>query len=201
MPLSCSLAILAPDSHSAYGELVQKYFVAQGIANGHTVCVVHDDPLSFVKRCMWMPASRSSQVDDDDAAQSGERIKIAWRYEQMKKFETTVNNLYVPVLAESERMTISPRSADDFCSVFDLTCGIPVSVIDEARDAKRLIPFNLTMDMDLTPSMDECMRQMEHVLATTSSTEVVRLSILDLGSPDWGEHCPTVRDTSSSRCN
>lgn len=102
MPLSCSLAILAPDSHSAYGELVQKYFIAQGIVSGHKVCIVHEDALSFVKECMWMPTSNPndlvSVLDEDDAVQSSEKIKIAWRYEQMKKFETTVNNQYVPVL-------------------------------------------------------------------------------------------------------
>lgn len=99
VPLSCSLAVLAPDSQSAYGELVQKYFVAQGIASGHKVCIVHEDAPSFVKECMWMPTSSSNHpttiVGEDDAVQSGDKIKIAWRYEQMKKFETTVTNLYV----------------------------------------------------------------------------------------------------------
>lgn len=96
IPLSCSLAVLAPDSQSAYGELVQKYFITQGIANDHKVCIVHEDALSFVKECIWMPTPRSNHptplVDEDDAVQSGEKIKIAWRYEQMKKFETTVTN-------------------------------------------------------------------------------------------------------------
>lgn len=99
VPLSCSLAILAPDSQSAYGELVQKYFVAQGIANGHTVCVVREDALSFVAECMWSPTSRSNHpMDEDDVVENGEKITIAWRYEQMKRFETTVTNPYVPIL-------------------------------------------------------------------------------------------------------
>lgn len=101
MPLSCSLVVLAPDSQSAYGELVQKYFVAQGITSGHKVCIVHEDGLSFAKECMWIPTSSSNDpmpmLDEDDAVQSVEKIKIAWRYEQMKKFETTVANLYVPI--------------------------------------------------------------------------------------------------------
>jgi len=102
VPLSCSLAVLAPDAYSAYGELVQKYFVAQGIASGHKVCIVHEDALSFAKECMWTPIASPNDpiamLDEDEAVQSGEKIKIAWRYEQMKKFETTVSSLYVPVL-------------------------------------------------------------------------------------------------------
>ncbi|KAH0838463.1 PAXNEB-domain-containing protein [Lanmaoa asiatica] len=178
VPLSCSLVVLAPDSQSAYGELVQKYFVAQGIASGHKVCIVHEDALSFVKECMWMPMSSSNHpmpvVDEDDAVQSGDKIKIAWRYEQMKKFETTVTNL----------------STDHFCDTFDLTCRIPMSVIDEARSAKRLIPLNLSINNELESSMDGRIKQIKHVLATTPSTEVVRLCIAALGSPEWGEHCP-----------
>ncbi|KAF8140080.1 PAXNEB-domain-containing protein [Boletus edulis] len=180
MPLSCSLAVLAPDSHSAYGELVQKYFVAQGIASGHKVCIVHEDAMSFVKECMWMPASNPNDpmltLDEDDGAQNGEKIKIAWRYEQMKKFETTVTNLL--------------RPADRFCEPFDLTRRIPMSVIDDAYDAKKLIPLNLAINNDLTSSMDGLVKRIKHVLATTPSTEVVRLCITSLGSPEWGEYCP-----------
>lgn len=35
--------------------------------------------------------------DDDKATQHDDKIKIAWRYEQMKKFQTTVpsSNAYV----------------------------------------------------------------------------------------------------------
>lgn len=98
VPLSCLLAVLAPDSQSAYGELVQKYFVAQGIARRQHVCIVYEDALSFVNECMWMPTNHPMPtVDEDDAVQEGDKIKIAWRYEQMKKFETSVTNLYVPV--------------------------------------------------------------------------------------------------------
>ncbi|KAG8219967.1 PAXNEB-domain-containing protein [Butyriboletus roseoflavus] len=198
VPLSCSLAVLAPDSQTAYGELVQRYFVAQGIARRHRVCIVHEDALSFVKECMWMPTSSSNHpmplVDEDDAVQNGEKIKIAWRYEQMKNFETTMR-------ADGGLVTISLRSADHFCDTFDLTCRIPVSVLDEARDAKRLIPLNLTIDNNFELSMDGRIKQIKQVLATMPSTEVVRLCIPALGSPEWGEHCPAVRDIFLSRCS
>ena len=98
LPLSCSLLVLAPDSHSAYGELVQKYFIAQGLACGQTVCVVDDDAEAFVAECMWTPSASApfahAAVADDEPAEDapGEdaQIKIAWRYERMGKFQTTV---------------------------------------------------------------------------------------------------------------
>lgn len=96
--------------------------------------------------------------------------------------------------ADGGLVMIGLRSADHFCDTFDLTCRIPASVIDEAHNAKRLITLNLTINNDLESSMDGRMKQIKHVLATTPSTEVVRVCIPALGSPEWGEHCPAVRD-------
>lgn len=98
-------------------------------------------------------------------------------------------------------MTFSLRSADHFCDTFDLTSRIPMSAIDEVHTAKRLIPLNLNIDNDLASSMDGLVKQIKHVLATTPSTEVVRLCIAALGAPEWGEHYPAVGDTFLSGCN
>lgn len=118
MPLSCSLAILAPDNHSAYGELVQKYFVSQGIASGQQVCIVDDDGLSFAKDCMWMPVGSSTNsfgVNDDEekSVQSDERIKIAWRYERMKHFQTTVSSGSDSYASRLIRLSLSYISPTD----------------------------------------------------------------------------------------
>lgn len=115
LPLSCSLLALAPDVHSAYGELVVKYFAAQGLACGQRVCIVDTRPDSFLSECMWVPGSnipaptastnspepsQSSAAEDEEDERASEhdtKIKIAWRYEQMKQFQTTVqsSNQYV----------------------------------------------------------------------------------------------------------
>jgi elongator complex protein 4 len=100
LPLSCSLLVLCPDLHSAYGELVQKYFIAQGLACGQNVCIIEDDAREFVKDCMWMPGTATAaglsnngangEEDEKAEQQYGDKIKIAWRYEQMKQFQTTI---------------------------------------------------------------------------------------------------------------
>lgn len=98
-------------------------------------------------------------------------------------------------------VTVSFRPADHFCDTFDLTCRIPLSVIEEVHNAKRLIPLDLTINNDLASSMDGLVNQIKHVLATTPLTEVVRLCIAALGSPEWGECCPAVRDKILPKCN
>jgi elongator complex protein 4 len=107
LPLSCSQLIIAPDIHSAYGELVQKYFISQGLAVGQNVCVVNEKARDFLEGCMWLPEPNNNtpsahpaaaeDEDDETTKKHDDKIKIAWRYEQMKQFQTTVSssNQYV----------------------------------------------------------------------------------------------------------
>ena len=98
LPLSCSALTLAPDLHSAYGDLVHNYFLAQGLAVGHNIVLVDEEPLRVFDECMWTPAPFVAEQDrrELEADQHEEKIKIAWRYETMKQFQTTVeSNQYV----------------------------------------------------------------------------------------------------------
>jgi elongator complex protein 4 len=100
LPLTCSLVIAAPDVHSSYGELVLRYFVSQGLVSGHRVCLIggsEDELGRFVRDCVWLPKDFHFNVDDDEEGEGKEvdlqKVKIAWRYEKMKQFKTTVGNL------------------------------------------------------------------------------------------------------------
>lgn len=109
LPLSCSMVIAAPDLHSSYGDLVQKYYVAEGLACGHRVCVIDAFAEDFLKDLMWYPKTSTLTAapsvttvqtentlggdledDEDRLAETDRKVKIAWRYEQMKTFQTTV---------------------------------------------------------------------------------------------------------------
>lgn len=111
LPLSCSLLVFAPDAHSAYGELVLKYYASQGLASGQRVCIVDARPDTFLSECMWTlgsngtvpsahsgeptptPPTSAEDEEDERASEYDAKIKIAWRYEQMKQFQTTVPSL------------------------------------------------------------------------------------------------------------
>ena len=98
LPLSCSALTLAPDFHSAYGDLVHNYFLAQGLAVGHDIVLIDEEPLRVFDECMWTPVSFVAEQDKKEleADQHEEKIKIAWRYETMKQFQTTIeSNQYV----------------------------------------------------------------------------------------------------------
>jgi elongator complex protein 4 len=98
LPLSCSLLVIAPDTHSSYGELVQKYFISQGLVAGQKVCVVDEEPEQFVSKCMWpsngapSPAVTTAEENDEmDETNHEPKVTIAWRYEHLKQFQTTVS--------------------------------------------------------------------------------------------------------------
>ena len=101
LPLGHVFTILAPDVHSAWGELVSRYYVSQGLATDQAVCLVEDNPNVFLEACMWLPgASRSkselghetTQLEEHEESHKGEEVKIAWRYEKMEQFRTTVDH-------------------------------------------------------------------------------------------------------------
>lgn len=98
--LGTVLVALAPDVHSAWGTLLQRYVVAQGISLGQSVHVVSDSSKSFVEGCMWRagskdienlpPSSTTNTGEPEEPLGPGDNIKIAWRYEKMQQFQTSV---------------------------------------------------------------------------------------------------------------
>lgn len=203
LPISCSLLILAPDLHSAYGTLVQNYFVAQGLASGQTTCVVDENSIGIFEDCMWVPATGPIMEDkqEQDAAQQDEKIKIAWRYETMKQFQTTVDgnsNQYVVSLfdraSESSNIIFSQRSStDEFCRTFDLTSRVPRNVVDDALESKQIVIVDLRHAPEEPSVIQSVIRRIEQVCHEYCSiSKPLRLCIPALGSPAWGELGPQV---------
>ncbi|KAK7463780.1 Elongator subunit elp4 [Stygiomarasmius scandens] len=196
IPLSCLLLVNAPDPHSSYGELVQKLFIAQGLACGQDVLVVDPNPRELVMACMWMSGTNSNtpgnldQNDEENIAEQDQKIKIAWRYEQMKQFQTTVSSsptsyvslLYLGVIEAD----ISFSSTDDYCRAFDLTARIPESLVEKAVQSQQLI-LDEIQPLSEIPSTSQAIARIERLVASRASTSVpLRICVPALGSPLWG---------------
>ncbi|KAF9036418.1 hypothetical protein BDZ89DRAFT_1011253 [Hymenopellis radicata] len=172
LPLSCSLLIAAPDPHSSYSELVQKYYIAQGLTKGHNILLIHHDGKDFAKGCMWTPGVTNTNArpeDDDEPDRDESKIKIAWRYEEMKQFQTTV----------------SPQSSEEFCSTLDLTCRVPESLIDRAMVTKQLRVLDVGYVLYQTST--SVIQNIEQALAESSSSIPFRICIPSFGSLEWGD--------------
>lgn len=101
LPLGSSLLVLSPDTHSAWGRLLSRYWLAQGLASGQRCCITgeEDGIRDTVRGCMWVDertgeGSESEGEGIDGGGGEGRGGgKIAWRYEGMGKFRTSTGEL------------------------------------------------------------------------------------------------------------
>ncbi|KIY63638.1 hypothetical protein CYLTODRAFT_493741 [Cylindrobasidium torrendii FP15055 ss-10] len=177
LPLSCTMAIAAPDLHSSYDDLVQKYFISQGLEKGHSVILLHPNGLSYVKECMWVPNANANAVpsprdaEDVEAEKADEKIKIAWRYEEMKQFQTTVSG---------------QGTSSAFSSTLDLTCRMPDAVIDNALHSGQLHLLGPSI-FDAPNTSRTLIDNLDHVLHQTKKEVPCRICIPSFGSLDYGD--------------
>ncbi|KAF8517833.1 Elongator complex protein 4 [Gautieria morchelliformis] len=184
LPLGSVLVVLAPDPNTSYAELVQRHFVSQGLASGQSVCILDNSALEFASSCMWVPSTEPStkgpqeldEIATETDAASG--VKIAWRYENMKKFQTSVDYR-------------SQSQEDAYCHPLSLTCRIPEQIVNTAVSSKRLYCRPVSPSIRAN-AVESAMAQLEAVLSEMeqSTSDAIRLSIPQLGSPEWGDLLP-----------
>ncbi|KAF8271354.1 Elongator complex protein 4 [Lactarius quietus] len=118
------------------------------------------------------PAATTAEENDEmDETDHEPKVTIAWRYEHLKQFQTTV--------------LTSKSITDDFCRAFDLTQRVPRPFLDQAKKSSQLVLLNASRDW----------RRLIDVIAEslgTSSQDAVpiRICIPLLGSPGWGDLQP-----------
>ena len=103
LPLSSSLLIKS-DEITSYAELLLKFYIAQGLECKHDIIVVgssldHEGPRNLVESLMDIdggPVAGQDQEEADegdvatDTSANNDKLKIAFRYQGMKKHATTV---------------------------------------------------------------------------------------------------------------
>jgi elongator complex protein 4 len=93
-----TIMLIKEDKTTTYAHLLLKYYIAQGIASGHHIAATSrdEDAEEMLKTLMWLSSSDAHDDDDDEktkAARSNaenDRMKIAWRYSHLKRFESGV---------------------------------------------------------------------------------------------------------------
>ncbi|CAE6474406.1 unnamed protein product [Rhizoctonia solani] len=180
LPAGQVLLVRTPDLHSAWGPMLARYFIAQGLVSGEPIALVsaEDQAEELLSGCMWtsdevVTASLDQEVQDPDI-QPDEGIKIAWRYEKMKQFSTTVPR----------------RSGDQESAAFDLTLRIPTELRAQSRSIGQLI--NVPLTESSSPICDAVLANIRKLLqelniVDSPSRRAIRIIIPDLGSPEWGD--------------
>lgn len=95
------MCLSTPDEQTSWARLVERYWIAQGLVNGQKSLAIGDalDMKEVVKGCMWVDERYNTEDKEGGSESEGEgmdqddgRTKIAWRYERMKKFQTTASS-------------------------------------------------------------------------------------------------------------
>ena len=106
LPPSSSSLIFSPDQHSSWPRLISRYFLAQAFLAGEDVVVVGEEVSAreLVKGCMWVDErglGSGSGAKGEESGSEGEvdgegdgRTKIAWRYNGMDKFKTSIGGFH-----------------------------------------------------------------------------------------------------------
>ncbi|OCF36299.1 elongator complex protein 4 [Kwoniella heveanensis BCC8398] len=189
LPLGSILCVLAPDSQSAWGRLIERYWIAQGLISGQSSVFVggqEDEELGreVVAGCMWVEKGRGdgdesqSEGELDGGAAQGEvseAKKIAWRYEKMEKFKTTVggNGSNLSLLN-----TIPPSVLSSVHSTSQQSY-IPLTTASDASDQYQ--------SAGPSARYDNALRGIYEKVSKADQKRAMRITVHELGSYDWGD--------------
>ncbi|KAI8329340.1 Elongator complex protein 4 [Chlamydoabsidia padenii] len=199
-----TVLLVKEDQATTYAQLLLKYFLAQGISSKHHCALVSkdEDPTEMTHNLMWL-ASSDADMDDDDNTTTGkttsgesDRMKIAWRYSHLKKFETSVGpkSVPAPVITKDGSSNTTSNDPPPYCSLFDLTKRIPESILEEA--SLSLIDPSLEMDDDNKDQYDDLLQKIRKVIVDGNFSSAIpvspgtqrnalRIAIHSLASPSW----------------
>lgn len=194
-----TILLIKEDKHTGYSKLLVKYFLSQGIASGHHVLFSSaEDPSNFIKELPWITSNDSN--DPDDKAEVDDKMKIAWRYKEMKKFESGIKTTPTNFKHKQVPIAGSLRQEQPFCYTFDLTKSIPQPSIDSASIT--LVDVTKWTDEQHDESIyDKLLSEIRRVIdknnfssSASPSTGVernaLRIGIHSIASPLWNSNSP-----------
>jgi hypothetical protein len=113
--------------------------------------------------------------------------------------------MYACLLSEYQSELISSHgsnllfqrfSAGGYCDVFELSSQIPESVVSRAVEDDQLTTIEIPSATSSVSAFDACLQAVKQRVAGLKGDtrrQAVRLSIPDLGDPNWGDVSPHVR--------
>lgn len=206
-----TIMLIKEDRATTYAQLLLKYFIAQGVASGHHVAVTSrdEDPEEMLKTLMWLAGDSTNDNDDDDEKTKNartdaesDRMKIAWRYSHLKRFETGVkakpaSPVVAPKVEQSADSTTAVEEPKPFCSQFDLTKRVPAEILQEANT--KILAWGDDSQDDYGQLLSEIRKVVLDgnfssaiPVAPGTTRHALRVAIHSLASPSWESKSPHV---------
>ena len=228
LPLGGIWCILAPDRHTSWSRIVERYWIARGLVDGQKGVVVGEKGEEIVRGCMWVdeaarqapspqqngmsPSETGSSVTNvgpnaktaagsesegeeaglaDVSALGENRPKIAWRYDGMQKFQTTLGKG-----GESKHGWVLEFKLIIFVCVdhgeLNLLKPIPASTITslERQKMQQYIPLEPSASSSSSTSawsiMSNVLMQLQAIIQKHNDSQALRVTIHSLGDVFWG---------------
>lgn len=193
LPLGGVLGITAPDRHTAWSRLISRYFLSQGLVTGQKSIVIgeKEEIRNVVEGSMWVDETNKGDGSEsegeglEDVGQGKGGTKIAWRYERMKKFQTTIrsgggtSNGGGSTGRELNLMTPIPEELLDHLHKTGVQRYIdidPFASSNNGSSSTTSIGWGV---------MKKVLGDLERMMESLGET-ALRVTIHELGSVDWG---------------
>nr|XP_023502334.1 elongator complex protein 4 isoform X3 [Equus caballus] len=199
-----TLLLIEEDKYNIYSPLLFKYFLAEGIINGHTLLVASakEDPAEILQE---LPApllndNCKKEVDEDVCShktpESNIKMKIAWRYQLLPKME------------------VGPISSSIFGHYYDASKRIPQELIEASKWHGFFLPEKISSTLSVEScSLTHGYRSLLHFIQNIICEEgfdgsnpqvkkeknVLRIGIQNLGSPLWGDDICCTENCNNSQ--
>lgn len=186
-----SVCLIFEDKNHQYSNLLTRYFIAEGVVNGHGIYLASTENTSdsFMNH---LPAPVT--VDDDMLQTANDEMKIAWRYQNCPQVQTTTSthsnygNYYdisrtmsEELLRKSNMSYLNLREAleNHTCDEeFDMFRHLVTEINDHIFENRWTIPSSLDPKKELN---------------------ILRIVVPGFCSPFWSTGCGNINVTSAMR--
>ncbi|XP_004607926.2 elongator complex protein 4 [Sorex araneus] len=197
-----TVLLIEEDRYNTYSPLLFKYFLAEGIINGHTLLVASakEDPAHILQELPAPLLDNSEKEFDEDICnhtkpESDMKMKIAWRYQLLP------------------RMEAGPVTSARFGHYYDASKKIPEELIKSSKWHGFFLPEKISTLKEESCSLNEGYTKLLQFIQNIIYEEgfdgsnpqkkqknILRIGIQNLGSPLWGDDicCTENCDNSHS---
>nr|XP_050869450.1 elongator complex protein 4 [Vespula vulgaris]XP_050869452.1 elongator complex protein 4 [Vespula vulgaris] len=170
-----SILLIEEDTYGTYARVMQKYFIAEGIVSNHPLLIASLDT-ELTTLLSEIPAPITDSSSEPDVQSMDERMKIAWRYQNLRTIDS------------------SPMGGRVFGHFYDLTKSMDKKVIDNANITQWQEPMKNIKDHAFeNPAYEDLLKTVSKTLKSgkyftfdePDKRNVLRISIGSLGSRMW----------------
>ncbi|XP_004418611.1 PREDICTED: elongator complex protein 4 [Ceratotherium simum simum] len=198
-----TLLLIEEDKYNIYSPLLFKYFLAEGIINGHTLLVASskEDPADILQE---LPAPLlndnckkefGEDVCNHKTSESNIKMKIAWRYQLLPKMEA------------------GPVSSSRLGHYYDASKRIPQELIEASKWHGFFLPEKMSSTLNvescsLTHGYMKLLHFIQNIIyeegfdgsnPQKKQKNILRIGIQNLGSPLWGDDICCTENCNNSQ--